>query len=74
MSGCIVSSVDIVIVDIDIAYFTVSTIFVLFIYPLAIPATKESPAPVTLTTDINSSSIATIITGSQQDPYPRVRI
>ena len=45
MSGCIVSSVDIVIVDIDIAYFTVSTIFVLFIYPLAIPATKESPAP-----------------------------
>ena len=48
MSVCIVSSVDIVIVDIDIAYFTVSTIFVLFIYPLAIPATKESPAPVTL--------------------------
>lgn len=29
---------------------------------------------VTLTTDINSSSIATVITGSQQDPYPRVRI
>lgn len=57
MSGCIVSSVDIVIVDIDIAYFTVSTIFVLFIYPLAIPATKESPAPVTLTTDTSLAFI-----------------
>lgn len=29
---------------------------------------------VTLTTDTTSSSIATVITGSQQDPYPRVEI